>query len=793
MANWNGRGSRPVVATHVGRREIFGKTIAGLRHLAPLIPGLHPDAPWSAALEDELVVHAVGPDAHASDARWVRQALAHLLARGQQLGRWTHVGSVPVNRPKPPTDRLALVRRQDVEAAEARRLRFLEKLDTILTCNDHRVLKGALVVAAADFSAVLVEELLRQVPKLFDASASPVGVAGGLAWVELRYIRPRDTARKGDWKNFRRWVLDDISARIADKILRLDGTSGASAESCVSAFMCHVGMPPTALGELATSARAWWSLQLDEAMYQYATTMILAPSLPHHAFLAMVTGERRHNSLPRKEPRAAQAGDHEGVDDDDSMQDLAGDLNSPTRRHMDLELIPLGDKVFEPHRIGLCELKRVFSPFIAPGAPRPSRSRLIKRLEAWNQKHRWLGGWVVMMADWARAALDPTYLSGSAHGASHKSIHRYLTGFAKPFLSRLYHLPPAHLLAVSADESDDLDAFADGFDQLREQLSRRGGASTDREGLRQFLHFVRAVGGPQIYLGSDWRTVVSACDADANFLTEQEYHRVLEELSGRGPSGSYPVARARVMAILAYRLGLRWEELQTRRLDDLHIENGHATLWVRRNPYFKGKTRSSIRKIPLELFLTPAELDEIVRFRHDAIHLAESRPTKDMLFADPNALDRPPRPDMTHVWILDAMRNQSGDQSLVFHHLRHSAATQLYCRLFVDPPRHWRIHDWSLPSSRWYSDHPDTYASRVTCRTATDGARLFAVSNLLGHIDPQTTMRHYIHLADLALSAQVRHTLSIPPEVVARIDGIKRESVHRARSRYRRRNTVRSS
>lgn len=765
---------RPEAATQMGRKRIDERTVVALRRHAPLILELHPDAAWSPQLEELVVSESIGPNAHSADARRVRHAVARVLARGRHLGRWNHVGTAPLKSPLPRVDRLTSVRRTDVEASEARRARLLKRLDTILSCKDGRVLLGALIIAAADISAVLVEELLEQLPGLFQQRSSPVSVAGGLAWVDLALAPASCAQGRRAWKNVRRWILDDVSLRICAAILQLGDLPATSSARCVAACMRHLNLAEITLPMLCSSSRAWWSLHLDESMYRYATTIVMAPSLPENAFHALVSGERRR---PLRGGAAPDSRD----------EYLGNDLNRPTPPLAHVQLTPLTETSFEPHRIAICELKRVFSPFVSPGSRRPSLSQLVKRLETWNARHRSLGGWVVLMADWVRAALDRRYLPATAKPAQFKSLHRYLTGFARPFLSRLYHLSPDQLLEATADETGILDAFADGFEQLRQQLEGRGGASTDREGLRQFLSFVRAVGGPKIYLGSDWRTVVSACDADANILTEHEFQRVLAQLSDRGPADSYPVARARAMTILAYRLGLRWGELQTRRLADLRVRNGHATLWVRANPYFKGKTRSSRRKIPVELFLTTEELAEVAAFVRQAAKLTEDRPQGDMLFADLFALHRPPDPGMTHDWILDAMRHQSGDPTIVFHHLRHSAATQLYGRLIVDAPGDWRIHDWSVPSARWFTEESGAYASRVTGRRANDGARLVAVSRLLGHIDPTTSMRHYIHVADLALAAHVRHHYVIPTGVVARADGIQRGSVYRARSRSRKR------
>ncbi|MDG2519269.1 tyrosine-type recombinase/integrase [Lysobacter soli] len=782
--------SVPQCATESGRREIERRLVDALAQHAPDVLALEPGASWSPLTEAMIVSAALGPSALPADVHWVRRAIARLLDRGRQLGCWQWTGLTSSRQAKQERDRFSLINRADVDLAAERRDRLLTKLDSVLTCGDTRILKGALIVAAADLSAVLVPELLERIPRLFATSDRPVRSSANLAWINLPLGgvdtgAKKKTSDRAEWKITRRFILDDVSIRLAIALTQFPHNAQASADACLKAFATYVDLPTVSVAALCRTARSRMALLLDEASYRYATTMILAPSLPDHVFTAFLDGTRRRAAaVPQPHQAAPGAADVDAPadlltqDDADEAADTSG---------MEVDMTPLVAVDLARQLEAAAALKRVFGKFVGGNKPRPNLDQLRRRLEAWNRDHRKVGGWVVLMADWARAAIDSSYLPGTARSAEWKSVHRYLTGFAVPFLSRLAHVAPDRLKEGSEDE---LDAFADGFELLRDQLARRGGASTDKEGLRQFVRFVRAVGGPQIHLDSSWRIVVSACEADANILTEREYTKVLASLGQRGPSDGYPVARARVMTILAYRLGLRWEELQTRRLDDIKLIDGHATLWVRRNPYFRGKTRASIRKIPIELLLTPEELQEVSRFIELAQNLAPTPASDHFLFADSYDLTRPPATTMTHDWIVAAMRHETGDPTLVFHHLRHSAATHLFARLMIASPAPWAIADWKRtrgPGMDWAE-----LACGLTGRSPTDASRLFAVSKLLGHSEPTTTMRYYIHLADLALASIVHRGYTGPAGDIAKREGIKRSSVYKERSRERNRRDKRT-
>lgn len=780
--------SVPESATESGRRKMQRRLVDAFSQHAPGVLALEPGASWSPLTEAMIVSASLDPNPLPTDVRWVRRAIARLLDRGRQLGRWQWTGSAPLPQPKQERDRFALVDRADVELAAQRRDQLLTKLDSVLTCGDRRVLKGALIVAAADQSAVLVPELLERIPNLFTTSDRPVRSSGDMAWINLPLggadtEGKKKTSKRAAWKNARRWILDDVSIRLATALTLLPHNAQASADVCLKAFAAHVDLPAVSVAALCRTARARWALLLDEASFRYATTMVLGPSLPDHVFAAFLDSTRRRIAAGLQPLQGAGAAEMDALADLLTHDDAHEARDDPG---MQVEMAPLAAVDLPRQLEAAAALKRVFGKFVGDNKPRPKLDQLRRRLEVWNRDHRKVGGWVVLMADWARSAIDSSYLPCTARPAEWTSVHRYLTGFAVPFLSRLAHVAPDRLKEASEDE---LDAFADGFELLRDQLARRGGASTDKEGLRQFLRFVRAVGGPQVHLDSSWRIVVSACEADANILTEREYTKVLAALDKKGPANTYPVARARVMTILAYRLGLRWEELQTRRLDDIKLIDGHATLWVRRNPYFRGKTRASIRKIPIELLMTPQELQEVTRFAEFAQGLAPARTPDHFLFADSYDLTRPPATTMTHDWIVAAMRHETGDPTLVFHHLRHSAATHLFVRLMIASPPPWSIADWQ----RTRGTGPDwaQFACGLTGRTPTDASRLFVVSKLLGHSEPTTTMRYYVHLADLALAMAVHRERVGPAADVARREGIKRNSVYRARSRARDRQDTR--
>lgn len=765
----------PRCATALGRNDLADAIRCALAEHAPRVLELDPDATWSKELEQRVMASALGPDSHASDRRWARARIGGLLAHGARVSGW----DVPVRPPgagKARPSRLSRFAARQAALAQERRDCIARRLDELVACEDSTVIVGALVLAAVDYSAVLCTGLLAEIPALTSRHATGIQRARGFAWLDIPLGAPSgrahdDTGKRPRWGSVRRWFLDPVSVWLAQALGRGTRRRETDAATCIAAALEWLGLAPATFSEVVRSARHWWAPRLDQLGYEYATIMPYAPSLPSHAWEALLTGRRParpghtevEHELPKVEPTQA----------------------TTVRPSTSLDR--------SVHLRAVADLTRLLRTGRGGSEMRASKSQVLSALDAWGGQHGEVGGWVHLLAGWTRSIVE----SSTGRVSSRLGIPgllRYHEAIAKPFVELMYDLPPDVLL--DPDEEAD-EALATRLEALAFRLEGRQSASPVKAGLTSFLDFVRAAGGPDIELDSSWRIVCSPSNVRANLLTPSEYTRLLAWLARQGPPESFAVRRNQVITILAYRTGARWEELQTRRLDDVQIRPLptdvtalHGWLSIGANAHFRGKTRSSIRRLPLELLLTPGELVEVAGFVGRARTLGgAARPGSDFLFAASDALQTPPDCTPTRDVIQHGMRSVSGDTGLVFHDLRHSAASFIGLRMLDHPaaplmPETW-IREGERVAGKTWAAGRGSYAERALGRSAIDGSRLVALARVLGHIDPATSMRHYVHLYDVVHATAVAPFAIIPNDVLARLAGVHLASIHRRRSRAR--------
>lgn len=737
------------------RRSVLGRAVLEIltRH-APQVAALTPDATWDKQSEAS-VRRAIG-DQFRDDAtrRDASNAVAHVIECGKFAGLWGHT----------PWSQLAIAplagsraRRADIPRirdADRRRHALIEAMPRLLASTDPQVLCGAVLVSAALLSALVLPALLEQLV----ARPLPLRVRDDVAWIDMRL----GTAER-PWRAVRRFIPDPVTRQLmAHAIASLDNHAPQSTVHDALDAICHyMKWNPLTLEQLAWSARAWWATRLPSWMVEYNISPPIAPSLPATAWQRLLTGR------PLARCEAPAAPDHDSTD-----------INRGTG---------LGISTTAPASLdGFAQVRAVRALMrtlrVARGEKKLSHRELARRLGAWDALHMSLGGWVALMGAWTRDATihRPGGAFRRGPGARAPGVLRYLEGFALRLVENFRDFPPQ--LA-----SEDVDETADRMECLRASLESLNSCSVARTGLVHFLRFVAHSDGPDVHMASEWNIVTSPWEANANILTFCEFDRLRAWLARRVTPDSYPHGRLQMMAVISFRTGLRWEELQTLRLSDVTVADSPAQgseIWIRATAHAHRKNRQSHRKIPLELFLSATEQHEF----HDFVLLAttlhgHSRPGTDYLFADPSAPDLPPAPDGTHDVIQRGMRAVSGDPTVVFHHLRHAAATLTLLRLWTDD------NHAALGWITGYRDHvgaldPDEpLACAATGRGVHDASRLYVLSELLGHVDPTTTMRCYVHLADVVVAREVARHLVLPGAIEAAIEGVKTASIRRRRYR----------
>ena len=192
------------------------------------------------------------------------------------------------------------------------------------------------------------------------------------------------------------------------------------------------------------------------------------------------------------------------------------------------------------------------------------------------------------------------------------------------------------------------------------------------------------------------------------------------------------------------------------------------------------KSRASERCLPLHLLLPRKHLTRLMGWwtkRHQAV--GSVRPWQDApLFPAFVAQDRVQTHDPRLALIRTCLSALTHDQSLRFHHLRHSFANRMVVAFALAdattvhepaatpddllPPSPIRtqhlLPDWLMPTKadrQWWGDA--CYLRRELLGSApTQRRALMQVAALLGHASVEVTVASYVHLADLLTARALR-------------------------------------
>lgn len=232
---------------------------------------------------------------------------------------------------------------------------------------------------------------------------------------------------------------------------------------------------------------------------------------------------------------------------------------------------------------------------------------------------------------------------------------------------------------------------------------------------------------------------------DANFITVDEYLRVLAHISGpHGIDDPYLRSVVRLNVIIAFRCGLRRCEAFYLRAQDI---DAAGYLYIRTYDLRKVKTLNSNRAVPASIFLAATEMSELRDFLLQRQQASRSG-DRVLLFSHQNDSSMPLHEKRVAQLVNRMLRAALQDRSLRMHHLRHSFATLLAAKL--------------LPNcSRFAADflhlHPETLrwiGERECLRNQLFGTfdvrrlDIQAIAHLLGHGSPATSVEHYVHSLD---------------------------------------------
>lgn len=320
------------------------------------------------------------------------------------------------------------------------------------------------------------------------------------------------------------------------------------------------------------------------------------------------------------------------------------------------------------------------------------------------------------------------------------SVYRYHIEVSKLWL---YHTSERLLAGQELDELDESE-----LEHIyRQILARRGNAQSSNylQGRLRDLHQFASEHYGLLSLNHFFSTTSATenqTQVRVGYIPEFFYQAMLKSMDSLTGLEQDTVNGLKVLLMLAYRTGMRRGELLKIRLSDIE-ESAEAWIYVVNNRYGNNKTDSARRKIPTYLLLQEKEFqqfqDYIGRRRSQNQHA-----TNTLAFSDPHAVSVPHSGAMVSN-LVKYLLTLYGLGDLTFHHLRHSALTNLMVVMNGSDSLTSQLTGYSV-------EHAQLIRAELYCENPDSQRDIYsAISGLAGHLTPETTFLHYIHETSLLL------------------------------------------
>ncbi|CAM5277778.1 hypothetical protein [Alishewanella longhuensis] len=249
-----------------------------------------------------------------------------------------------------------------------------------------------------------------------------------------------------------------------------------------------------------------------------------------------------------------------------------------------------------------------------------------------------------------------------------------------------------------------------------------------------------------------------ALTVDAEIVTPWEYSHLKNYLGKVAASPEYRELPRLALAalIIGYRTGMRRSEIQFLRIKDFYICNEspeETEIIVREHSLRTLKSDAAYRRVKIGVLFTPQELQFVLQLVKDR-ELLDGNAA--FLFRSPDCKRPYISGKRLFVPLSKLLQQVTGNPSIRHHHLRHSNGS-------------WNFIGWQIPSCGNYSGVPTLTnwfdlnkisAERIKIIGVKEGLApsrktLHALSMMLGHAEPATTIRHYIHSSHIVLHDQL--------------------------------------
>ncbi|AZT82590.1 hypothetical protein EHN06_02995 [Marinobacter sp. NP-4(2019)] len=338
-------------------------------------------------------------------------------------------------------------------------------------------------------------------------------------------------------------------------------------------------------------------------------------------------------------------------------------------------------------------------------------------------------------------------------------------------------------LAALAGDGDisnyDIAEFEELYTEVLADAQSAGFRNQLCVGLREFHHFLaHDYGVPKLSEVMNLGGGSILHPVDANLITLDDYHEIRRRIRDAELELVAPdlPTIVELIFVLGFRCGLRRMETLMLRLEDIHLM-GRSAIIVRRYAGHRLKTANAKRQIPIHALLDDGELSLLKAWVEYRRSEEQERPSTAALFAVPSRGWIPVRQEKVMPILHQLMREVTGDQSLRYHHLRHSFASWTFLRLILahHGKRTTLFPDQPM-TERWLDQSSEFAEQLLKTRHRPD---LYAVARLLGHSGPDMSLEHYIHTMDLAALALDERRDMFSEKTLAATSGVSISSVYR--------------
>lgn len=237
---------------------------------------------------------------------------------------------------------------------------------------------------------------------------------------------------------------------------------------------------------------------------------------------------------------------------------------------------------------------------------------------------------------------------------------------------------------------------------------------------------------------------------NADWLTPKEFDAVINLISsGQITKVAWLQEVCVLIARMCYRAGTRRTEPTVVRVMDLQVSKT-PELIVRESLFGTLKSNQAERRIPIQGLFPVDEANALIDYAQRRLQASGPRAP---LFVNPEKPDVALNPDSVFRVITAAMKKVTG-RDLVAHTLRHSTANTLLIQFEVadgniDLPDDIDVfRHLNFRKERCIAVKNAIFRRLAISPEGSGEKNLYAVSLLIGHLSPKTTIKSYLHLFD---------------------------------------------